>query len=80
MLAYILLAYHTLHLWCIWHTRFIVYSIEFIDGIDLIDLIDFYNFKYLILRNYLTNFNETYTHYRRECVEFIYQFSSDSKF
>ena len=39
-------------------------AITLIDGIDLIDLIDFYYFKDMILKNYLTNFNETYTQYR----------------
>ena len=29
-----------------------------------IDLIDFYSFKDLILWNYLSDFNETYTHYK----------------
>ena len=66
---------------CVWHTCFTVYNYcEPVNGIDLMDLIDFYYFKDLILWNYLSDFNETYTHYERGCVELIYQFSSNSKF
>ena len=45
-----------------------------------IDLVDFYNFKYLILYNYLSDFNETYIHYRGVCIDLIYQFSDNSMF
>ena len=45
------------------------------DVIGLIDLIDFYNFMHLILRNYLSDCNETYKHYRGG-VEIIYQFQA----
>ena len=55
------------------HVSQLTYNIYLIDSIDVIDLIDFYKFKHLILRNYLTDFNETYTCYRRECAELIYQ-------
>ena len=71
------------HIACVsvWHTYFTVCNYyEPVSGIDPMDLIDFYNFKDLILCNYLSNFNETYTHYERGCVELIYLFSSDSKF
>ena len=43
---------------------------------DLINLIGYYNFKDSIHGNYLTDFNETYVHYRGGCVELMYQFSS----
>ena len=47
-------------------------AINLIAGIDLTDFIDFYNFKDTILKNYLTDFNEIYTHYRGGCVELVY--------
>ena len=63
--------YDNLHLLSGTHiSQFI--AINLVDGINLIDLIDFYNFKDMILKNCLTDFNETYTHYRGMCVELIY--------
>ena len=59
--------YDNLHLSGTHISQFI--AINLIDGIDLID---FYKFKDMILKNYLTDFNEIYTHYRGECVELIY--------
>ena len=60
--------YDNLHLLSGTHiSQFI--AINLIDGIDLID---FYNFKDTILKNYLTDFSETYKHYRGGCVELIY--------
>ena len=51
--------YDNLHLLSCTHiSQFI--AINLIDGIDGIDLIDFYNFKDTILKNYLTNFNESF--------------------
>ena len=80
--TYYILFSHILHslCGCVCHTCFMAYSYILIDGIDLIDLIDFYNFKDLILWNYLSNFNETYKHYKGVFVEFKYQFLSNSKF
>ena len=61
------------------HICFTAYSYLLIDGIDpIINLVDFYNFKYLILWNYLSNFNETYTCYRGGCVELMYQIENRS--
>ena len=60
---------------CVWHTCFTAYNYyEPVNGMDLMDLIDFYNFKDLTFENYLSDFNETYTCYRKGCVELIYQF------
>ena len=53
---------------------------ELVDGIDFHRSIYLYNFKDPILWNYLSDSNEIYTHYRRGCVEFIYQFSSELNF
>ena len=34
----------------------------------------------MILQNYLTNFNETYTHYRGVFIELIYNFQTNLNF
>ena len=71
----------TLIMWvCLLHTFHSLYLFTYRWYRSYIDLVVFYNFKDLILWNYLSNFNKTYTCYKGQYVELIYQFSSNSKF
>ena len=45
----------------IFHSLQLLTDIYIIDGIDVIDFIEFYKFNDSIPRNYLSDFNETYT-------------------